>query len=261
MKSEAQKWKTAAVSTTNLPSIYELVEKPLEAGLWCLYVTKHKCGGDYVTFDKMETILRGFLDVPITAIRVKRAFARAGKKIIKGSGEEGYKISNPGETYLTSLKKDEPLTVVYVSPEKPRTATKTFEALIKSIPKDTLLICDPYYGLQTLDVLESIAKYHKRLKFLTAKMGGGEKATTLTRAISDFKSEYKDRIEMRVTSDRDLHDRYIIGKDRFFIIGHGIKNLGSKESLIVGIEDKYGKDIRRTLLKTFNYRWDAAKAL
>jgi hypothetical protein len=124
-----------------------------------------------------------------------------------------------------------------------------------------LLICDPYYGLQTLDVLESIAKYHKRLKFLTAKMGGGEKATTLTRAISDFKSEYKDRIEMRVTSDRDLLDRYIIGKDRFFIIGHGIKNLGSKESLIVGIEDKYGKDIRRTLLKTFNYRWDAAKAL
>jgi len=259
-KDEKKKWKSRAVSQTDIPSVHEFTDKPLEAGLWCLYVSKHDFHTDYLTYDGIEDILREFLDIPITATQLKKAFARAGKKIIKNSKGEGNKISSPGEQYLRSLKKDEPLNVVYIRPDKPRTATKTLEDLIKSIPKDTLLICDPYYGIRSLEVLETFAKHHKNIKFLTAKIGGGEKAATLNRAVLDFKKEYK-KVEIKLFSGNDLHDRYIIAKDRFFIIGHGIKDLGNKESLIVAVEDRYGKDIRKTISANFEARWAAASAL
>ena len=255
MKDEKKKWKSFAVSKTDIPSVHEFVEKPLEAGLWCLYVSKQDFGTDYLTYENLENILREFLDIPITSKQIKKAFARAGKKIIKNGKGEGYKISNPGEAYLRSLKKDEPLNVVYINPDKPRTATKTLEGLIKSISKDILLICDPYYGLKTLEVLELFAKHHKEIKFLTAKVGGGEKSTTLNRAVSDFKKEYNKKVEIKLFPGNELHDRYVIAKDRFFIIGHGIKDLGSKESLIVVVEDRYGKDIRKNITSVFNQRW------
>jgi hypothetical protein len=260
-KDEKKRWKSCAVRQSNIPSVHEFTYKPLEAGLWCLYVSKHDFKTDYLTYENIENVLREFLDLPITVTQIKKAFARGGKKIIKNGRGEGYKISNPGELYLRGLKKDEPLNVVYINPDKPRTATKTLEGLIKSIPKDTLLICDPYYGIKTLEVLETFAKYHKEVKFLTAKIGGGEKAATLARAVTDFKKEYGKKVEIKLFSANDLHDRYVITKDRFFIIGHGIKDLGSKESLIVVVEDRYGKDIRKNITSVFNQRWTKGSLL
>lgn len=262
MANEKRKWKSLSVSKTDLPSIHEFVGKPLEAGLWCLHVSKHDFNVDYLSYEDLGKILREYLDLPISVKQIKKAFARAGGKIIKKDGGDGYKISsNPGETYLKGLRKDEPLHVVYITPEKPRTATKNLEALIKSIPKDTILICDPYYGLKTLEVLEVFVKYHKKINFLTAKIGGGEKQATLARAVREFKKEYGKKVEIKLASGSDLHDRYIISKDRFFIIGHGIKDLGSKESLIVAVEDRYGKDIRKTIERAFQSRWTSAKIL
>ena len=259
MKSDKKKWKALSVGKTDIPSVHEFAESPLEAGLWCLYVSKKNLGVDYLSFEAIETILREFLDISITAKQLKKAFAPAGRKLIKNTNGE-YKISGIGEAYLRSLKKDEPLNVVYINPDKPRTAKKSLENLVKSIPKNFLLICDPYYGLKTLEVLEAFAKYHKEIKFLTCKMGGGEKAATLNRAIADFKKECK-RVETRLVAGNDLHDRYIIAKDRFFIIGHGIKDLGNKESLIVVVEDRYGKDIRKTITSVFQKRWASAKTI
>ena len=258
---DKKKWKSLSVSKTDLPSVHEFTGNPMEAGLWCLYVSKHDIGADYLTYEDMENILREFLDIPINADQLKKAFARAGKKVIRNNHGDGYKISSPGEEYLRGLKKDEPLNVVYINPDKPRTAKKNLESLIKSVPKDTLLICDPYYGLKTLEVLEVFAKYHKSIKFLTARVGGGEKAATLARAIGEFKKEYGKKIEMKLVSGNDLHDRYIIAADRFFIVGHGIKDLGNKESLIVVVEDRYGKDIRKTISSVFAKRWTSANPL
>ncbi len=56
-------------------------------------------------------------------------------------------------------------------------------------------------------------------------------------------------------SGNNLHDRYVIVKDRFFIIGYGIKDLGSKELLIVVVKDRYRKDIRENNTSVFNQRW------
>lgn len=256
MKGDKKKWRMLAVSRVDLPSVYSFTKAPLDAGLWCLFVSKDELGADYLTYDEIQTILQEFLDMPITVKRLQKAFAPViGKKIIKGSNGEGLKISRPGDMYLKGLRKDEPLNVLYVNPNKPRTARRTLESLVRTLPKGELLICDPYYGLRTLEVLEVFAKHHKKIRFLTARVGGGEKQATLSMAVTDFKKEYSKKVEMRTISHNDLHDRYIISTDQFLIVGHGIKDLGDRESLIVGVQDRYGKDIRKTITANFEARW------
>lgn len=264
---EKKKWRSFAVSLTDLPNIYDLVGKPLEAGLWCLYVGRKIYGYEYFIYEDIEMILQDYLDIPIIANRIKKAFARAGNKIIKGQrgqrggGDEGYKISQPGENYLKSLKRNDPILVLYLRPAKPLQAKSTLESLVKSIPKSTLQICDPYYGVSTFNVMEAILKYHKDIKFLTSQMGGGEKKHSVQQIIKDFKTEYGDRIELKTISKNEIHDRYILAKNSFLIIGQGLKDLGNRESLIVVVEDRYGKDMRNTLIKEFNRRWQNASNL
>lgn len=258
---EKTKWKRAAVTQANLPSIYELSDRPLEADLWCLCVSKETFRTEYLSFTGLEEILKEFLDLPISALQLKRAFARAGKNVIRNSSRKEVKISQPGESYLRTLRKREPLNVVYISPDRPRTATKTLETLVKTLPRGALLITDPFYGVRTFDVLESFAKHHKQIKFLTARVGGGEKQATVSRVAKDFQKEFGKKVEIRLFSPTELHDRYIISNESFLVVGHGIKDLGHKESFIVGIEDRYGKDIRKTLKTVFDRRWATAKPI
>lgn len=261
MEKIKKKWKSFAISLTDLPNIYDLVNKPLEAGLWCLYVARKVYSYEYFIYGDIEMILQDYLDIPITENKIKKAFARAGNKIIKGQRDEGYKISQPGEEYLKFLKKNEPISVFYLKSSKPIQAKHTLETLVKNIPNGELRICDPFYGTSTFQVLEMILKYHKNIKFLTATLGGGEKKTNVQQIIKDFKQEYKSKAEIKIINKNDTHDRYIIAKNLFFIIGQGIKDLGNKESLIIAVEDKYGKDIRKTLTNEFDKRWNNAVTL
>jgi hypothetical protein len=259
-KNKRKKWQMVAKENGGIPSIFNFIEKPLESGLWCLFISKNKFGKDYLIGDEIENILQNYLGIPIKAIQITRAFARAGNRIIKT--KEGYKISYPGEEYLKSLKIKNPLRIIYLRPDKPVTAESSLDDLIKSIKKGVLLITDPYYGLRTLKILCDFVKHHRNVKFLTAQLGGGENSTLVNNFLKDIKKEYKNKIEIKVCLNKnELHDRYILSKNIFFIIGQGLKDLGNKESLIVGIEDKYGKDIRKVLEKTFWERWNKSQVL
>ena len=261
MSQEKKRWKSLVELGKEIPSVFDFVEKPLEAGLWCLYISKNNFGKDYLNEGEIENILQGFLSIPIKSIQIVRAFARAGKKIIYKK-ESGYQISCVGEEFLKSLKIKNPLKLIYLAPDKPITAESSLKELIKSIKKGDLLITDPYYGLKTLEILIEFVKYHKSVKFLTAQLGGGENQAVVNNFLNDIKKEYKNKIEVKIYPNKnELHDRYILGEDIFFIIGHGIKDLGNKESLIIGIEDKYGKDIRKVLEKTFYERWNMTQIL
>jgi hypothetical protein len=260
-EAEKNKWRKIAQKKEEIPSVFDFIEKPLEAGLWCLYISKNIFGKDYLKAEEIGNILQDFLGIPIKATQIVRAFARAGKKIIYKK-ESGYQISHAGEEFLKSLKIKNPLKLIYLAPDKPITAESSLKELIKSIKRGNLLITDPYYGLRTLEILIEFAKYHRSVKFLTAQLGGGENQVIINNFLKDIKKEYKNKIEVKIYPNKnELHDRYIIGEDIFFIIGHGIKDLGNKESLIIGIEDKYGKDIRKVLEKVFHERWNKSQIL
>lgn len=260
---QKQKWQDAVKAQKEVPSVYDIPRKNLlDLALWCMFVSKQDFGTEYLTYEELETILHEYLDIPIKIERLKKTLAPAyGSKIAKRKDSEGAKISAAGETYLKGLKKKELLNVVYVNPDKPREANQNLEQLVKSLPKGELLICDPYYGVNTLDVLEEFAKHHKKIQFLTRDKGSREKTTALATAVAHFKKQYASKIEIRITKSRDFHDRYILSADKFLIIGHGLMDLGNKESLIVVVPDQFGKDIRKTLTANFGTRWTAATPL
>lgn len=263
MSDEKKKWRAANEKQKDIPSVYDLpAKKLLDRALWCLYVSKNAFDKEYLTYEEIENILDGYFDIPVKLKNLKKAIAPAtGTKVSKNRSGEGVKISNSAEKYLKSLRKDGLLNVVCVDPNRPREAQQNLQQFVKLIPKGELLICDPYYGTNTLDVLEEFAKHHKKIKFLTRQPGSREKISALATAVAQFKKQYGSKVELRLTTVKDFHDRYILASDCFLIIGHGLIDIGNKESLIVMIPDQFGKDIRKTLTDNFNARWSLGTPL
>ncbi len=258
MYSERKKWRTANEKQKDIPFVYDL-SRLLDLSLWCLYMSKHIFGIDYLTYEEIENILENYFDIPVDSSNIKKALAPAtGTKIIKNKNGFGVKISDSAERHLKALRKDGLLNVFCVDPNRPREAQQNLQQFVKFIPKGNLMICDPYYGINTLNVLEEFAKYHKKIQFLTREKGSRENPTALATAVSQFKKQYNSKVELRLTTARDFHDRYILASDRFLLIGHGLLDIGNKESLIVMIPDQVGKDIRKTLTVNFNIRWATA---
>jgi len=259
MKGIRNDWKEISSGGKDLPSIYEFAERPLDAGLWVLFMSKSKFGISFLTFGELEKILRDYYDLPLTILQLKRAFAKAGRRVIKSRQGNSYKISStPGETYLKDLKSKGSINLLFMETDKLRSAKRDLKDLVNSIPKDDLLIFDPYYGLKTLDVLETFLGKHKSIKFLTSQLGNGERQSLFDSAYGDFKREHGNKLKIKKISTNDIHDRYIVAKNLFFIIGHGLKDLGNKESFVLGIADKYGKNIRETVRQNFLDRWGSA---
>jgi hypothetical protein len=253
-------WKAFA-SGSSLPLSDAISRSPLLAGLWALWVSKEQCSNQYLSYHELENIFQDELDIAMDVPVLKKAFATAGDKVIRRKPDGALKISAAGEKHLLKFKTDEPLQIIYVEPKTPRTAKKNLEVLVSSIKQADLRINDPYYGLSALDVIEMFLKHHKSVKFLTVKLGGGENSSAVTQRIKDLKMEYKAKFEIRLGNSSEVHDRYVIATDTFFLVGQGIKDLGNKESFILSIDDKVGKEIRVSLTTNFDTRWKTGNIL
>lgn len=140
--------------------------------------------------------------------------------------------------------------IVIIEPGKPRTATKKFEDVVKDL-SDDVMISDPYLTQDCLDLLEKIKARNTKFLFF-------QKQNTLSkRDIEDFKKE-NPHIELRKFQNPCLHDRYILAKNKMIIVGHGL-SLRNKETFIVILQDSFAKDLRLSLLETFNRRWKQAE--
>jgi hypothetical protein len=149
------------------------------------------------------------------------------------------------------------INVQYIEGGKPRTARKVLAELVQSF-KGEVSICDPYYGLRTLDALDAIPK-SCTVHFLTAQTS--ENSAKLTGPISDFKRE-RPKVELRLfPNPKDLHDRYILSSQTLLILGQGIKDIGNKESFVIAVSADYAPDLIATMRDTFDNRWKVATPL
>ncbi len=255
-------WKKAAIEKK-----YSQVQrdgfKDLERGLWVLKISKEKFKKPYLTAAQINLIITEVFDLPSRQISLTRAFARAGgpkrtKKLVIVKKDTAnifyYKITKPGEEYLDSLEGRGLLKILYLKPDSHRDSRRKLEDLVSKLKGKELKICDPYYGLNTLGVLEEIVRSGHRVKFLSHKTN--ENVTKFNKELTYLKKHYPKKIELRIYPKKELHDRYILCDDAFLIVGQGIKDLGNKESLVVVIEDRFGKETRKLLEKTFFERWN-----
>jgi hypothetical protein len=235
------------------------IKSPLILGLATLAIAESKANRLYMSTEHIVAALEA-AGVAIKKNQISKAFARAGNKISRQTqeGETHYRLMTRGRREVSFLFESQgEINVSYVEGGKPRTARKMLADIFETLSGD-IRVCDPYYGLRTLDALEMIPASCS-VKFLTAQTT--EKPIKLAGAITDFKRE-RPRIELRIYPDpKSLHDRYVLSSNLLLILGHGIKDIGNKESFVVSISSEYAGDLLKSLEKTFEERWTISTTL
>lgn len=247
------------VDTSDFPNFYTY-KKPLDMGLWVLWVAKEKLQIRKLTAEEIATIIRDVKEISIDSKSINNAFTRAGDKIhiYHENRKVLFEIMKPGKNYLLSLIKEGAINVFYFEPEKRYTSKRILSKNIIGLLKGELKIVDPYCGERTLDILSDITN---NVKFLTRLENLKEKQRKrFLRELEDFKSEHPN-VEFRDYPHPYLHDRFIISSNHLVLLGHSIKNLGSKESFAIVLNKKTNKDVFEALVGVFNRRWKEAKPL
>ena len=244
----------AEIDTSDFPDFYSY-EKSLERGMWILLVAKEKLQIKRLTAEQIAFIIRDIEEVSVDAKSITNSFNRAGDKvhIYHESGQVYFEVMKSGKDHLISQAKEGSIQVVYFEPGKRYTSKKLLSKNILGNLKGELRVVDPYCGERTLDILKDIKNEH--VKFLTKvdNLRDKEKERFL-RELQDFKSE-KPNIEFRNCLDIDIHDRYIISADSLVVLGHSIKDLGSKESFAITLNKDASKNIVEAVTENFDRRW------
>ena len=147
--------------------------------------------------------------------------------------------------------------VSMVEAGKPRTAHVELTRLLSDI-EGIVRVCDPYYGTGSLLRLD-LLKRCRELRFLTRTPDSSEK-TFLPRAISEFRREHP-QVDFRCSTSADFHDRFILSDAEIVILGHGLKDLGNKESFVIRLPVALARDVISAARESFDQKWEKATSL
>jgi len=229
--------------------------------LWVLLVAKEKLGIKKMTAGEVASIIRDVMEVSVNSTTIGKSLGAAGHKIhaYHEGGETLFEIMRAGKEHLTSLTIKDRIEAFYFEPGKRYTSKKLLrDAILRSL-KGELRIVDPYCGERTLDVLKD--SRNTSVKFLTKIEKLQEKVKDqFLRDLHDFKTEYPN-IEFRNYTHDDIHDRYIVSQDCLVILGHSIKDLGSKESFAIVLDKAANRNIVDALSENFDRRWNQSTIL
>lgn len=248
------------IVTSDFPDFYNY-SNPLEMGLWVLWIAKDKLGIKKLTSEQIALVIRDVKEISIDAKSINNSFSPAKGKIhsYRENGEVYFEIMKPGKDHLLSLIRRGSVEAFYFEPGKKYSTKKMLSRGILEDLKGKLKIVDPYCGERTLDILRDVK--NKTIEFLTRVENLSEKEKNrFLRELQDFKSECP-TVEFRNYPHTDIHDRYVISENSLVILGHSLKDLGSKESFVIVLNKESSKNIVEALIENFNRRWKQASAL
>ncbi|RLA40196.1 MAG: hypothetical protein DRR06_17810 [Gammaproteobacteria bacterium] len=176
-----------------------------------------------------------------------------------------YDATSRGATFIPDCELDPHGTnpdapqVFYVESDKPFTARRNLTEICKDV-SGSILVCDPYYGTGTFVGLGALL-HCDEIRFLTKIPDGKESKTgILPRTLLEFVKEHRN-VEFRAHAGNDLHDRYILTDSELIILGHGVKDMGNKDSLIIRIPANYIQDTVDAMRTAFDQKWLSAMAI
>lgn len=146
-----------------------------------------------------------------------------------------------------------PIECVYISGEKPYSDRRTIEEILKQVTGE-VRICETYFGNDTLDLLRNLPDTCT-VRVLIGK--NTDVSSKLSREIRAFRTE-RPRFKFRHYKQPGLHDRYLVDDGRLIILGHGLKDIGKKESFAIFLEKSLVPTIISENLKAFEDRWNSA---
>jgi hypothetical protein len=235
----------------------EQCDTPLHQSLWALKAAKLSKGyAEFITASVMSEILL-LADVSLSPLRILRAMARSGDSVARrGEGRETeFRIVAQGERALEKGAGSHGPLALRISGAAPWSDRRFVvrEAIKKACGEVRIL--DKYFGMESLDFLQGFQR-NRRIRFLTSHPP--KNLGHLQREVARFKKEFPNSEFKAYPSPQELHDRYVLFDDEIWFVGHGIKNLGEKESFVVILGDHFGKDIRSVLTASFDKRWGAS---
>ncbi len=163
--------------------------------------------------------------------------------------KSGYKLMETGRRKLAAGNSN---SVIVIESGKPFSAKNVVVKDIFNNLKSPIFISNPYLDINTLDLLFKNLDKKKQTKILTHAVAD-RPSGIFSRHLGELRQEGF-QIEVGVYSNSDLHDRYIMDDDFFWLSGNSLNYIGNKESFIV----RLGEDIRQSMLSTFNNRWKIA---
>jgi len=228
-------------------------DAPLLLALATLEIAATEAKVDWLSAEHIVACLEA-AGVAVRKTSVSKALARAGGRVStskNNAGETQYKIMTKGKLEVEDLLGGELMSVVRIEGGYPRTARVTLGEMLSGL-SGSVKICDPYYGARTLDSLDHVPKACS-VRFLTGKTN--ESITKIHRAMRDFIKE-RPRTEFRLArKPNELHDRYVVTGDTLLILGHGLKDIGGKESFIIRLGRDFVPDLIDELNNAFDARW------
>lgn len=255
------KRKFMRVDTSDIPQ-FEECHSIIHKALWVLWVGKDKLNIKKMTAEEISSILRDVNEVSIEPKKISLSLNRAGDRVhyYRENGKILYEIMKAGKDYLVSFKSNDTSEVFYFEPEQRYSSKRLLTKGILESLTGELKIADPYIGERTLDVIKDAKA--RPIKFLTRldNLNNENAKRRFLRELNDFKTETVD-IEFRDYPNTDLHDRYIISPNNIVLLGHSIKDLGSKESFAVVLTKTSYKNIYESLIEGFDRRWKQSNPL
>ncbi|MGB6836283.1 MAG: hypothetical protein WBF66_01095 [Dehalococcoidia bacterium] len=164
----------------------------------------------------------------------------------KKAGVRAYQIMQIGVDEVLAATST---TVVFVEPEQALSKIRETEEILSSL-RGMISVCDPYVDGRTLDFL-AICGNATTIRLLTVNIG---KPSPFARDIAAFNKEHAGKLEVRVATQKDLHDRYIIHDDGLLLLGTSLNGLGKKQSFVIAL----GPDLRADVSGAFESRWQTA---
>lgn len=232
-------------------------QSALRLGMAALAIASERCQVEHLSVAEIVKAL-DFAGIAASHGSLTNAFSRAGSRTSMRNidGVRKYKIMNRGIDEIRDLLGEGNLEVVYVEAGKPRTARKKMALAVADL-EGPVRITDPYFGDHTLDTLEAIPETLE-VRFLTARISGNE--PRLRRLTQDLKRE-RPNLQIRIYPDpNELHDRYILSQSKLVIVGHGLKDIGNKESFLIVIDKDMAPDLIDSMQAVFDVKWGRSAA-
>jgi len=235
------------------------LSSPLLLSFAVLSIAHEQAGVERLSAEHIIACLEA-AGVAVQRKSVSRALARAKDRVSTTKdidAETLYRLMTKGQREISPYLGGGQLSVLRIEGGKPRTARIRLSEVLSHL-KGLVRICDPYYGVRTLDSLDYIP-VTRRVRFLTARTS--EKGRKLRGALRDFKRE-RPKVEFRrAVTPSDLHDRYVVTTQQILILGHGLKDIGGKESFIIRVGHDLAPDLIEETIAVFDSRWKNASPI
>lgn len=235
------------------------ITSPLLLSLAALAIAEQRVGVQRLTAEHIVACLEA-AGVAVKRKSVSGALGRAGSKVstsIEPSGEIGYRLMTLGQREVEPYLKKSALSVVRIEGGRPHTARHHLGELL-CVLSGTARICDPYFGLRTLETIDHISP-KTTIRFLTSKTN--ESMPKTRGAFNDFSKQRKNTEFRVLPPPHDLHDRYVLTKDSLLLVGHGLKDIGGKESFVIQVEKTLAPDLLEDIERSFDEKWASAAPL